>query len=303
LHQKAIGAGIVTALCIAAGFNAVKTISEIYLNAPPDRFSSAAQWLKTNTHKNAVVFNNQWDTFPDLFFHDHRNLWVAGLNPNFTYFLEPRLWLLYKNVSDGYVMDTARYLQRDFGASYALTLKKEGGLTKLASITDNGLNPVWEDGQTVIYEVRPSDRLVQMEAELYPYQMKDTDGSVTCKAIEYSECQDDGNPSARAFLQCGTRGRFAKISWTVDIPKTGTWTLAGRFLKTPTGGTAEVMINGKPLGVPVDLNTARRQVGEMEALGRRSLPAGSASVEIAYRLPAGGEHAFGLDVLRFTRSE
>jgi hypothetical protein len=303
--RQAVFAGLVAVLLFSAGFRAVKTAQQIQFEAPPpERFITAASWLKAHTPKHSIVFNEQWDTFPDLFFHDHYNLWVTGLNPNLTYLLDPRLWRLYKNISYGYVPDTARFLKRDFGAQYALTLKNRGELNKLASDPNNGLTLVWEDKIISIYQIRPSDRLVQMEAELYPYQVSKAEGSLVCQAIEQTQCQDYGEPSAHGFLECRTRSRLAKIFWKVEIPKEGNWTIEGRFLKTKDGGTAEVLLNGKSLGVPINLLDGQTEVGKIQNLGIQSLAAGPLDVEIVYTLPSGQrEKVFGMDLLRFTRTD
>ncbi len=303
LVREAVFTGFVTGLGIIAGFHALKTAQEIHFNAPPDRFVSASAWLKAHTPKGTIVFNAQWDTFPDLFFHNHHNLWVAGLNPNFTYFLDPRLWRVYDGVSKGMVMDTARYLQRDFGARYALTLKDQAGLVKLADVADNGLNLVWEDGTTAIYQVHPSDHRVQLEGELYPYKIAMADGQVKCQAEEQSECQNYGDPSNRGFLACRITGKIARIAWRVELPRAGTWVVEGRFLKTRDGGTAAVLVNGKTLGAPIDLFDGRKQVGSSLTLGEQDLSAGPLEVEIVYTFPAGrAKKVFGLDELTFTRS-
>jgi hypothetical protein len=294
--------GLCLVLACVAILNAIRTGYDIAANAPTDRFANASAWLKENTPRQSVVYNSQWDTFPDLFFHDHHNLWVAGLNANFTYFLEPRLWLLYKNVSDGYVEDTARYLKQSYHADYALTLKKEGGLMRLADAPENGLMLAWEDRQTAIYRLQPSDRFLQMEAELYPRHIDAVEKS-TCEVLEISECQDYGKPSARAFLQCKSEGNRAKLSWTIDVPSSGVWLIEGRFPGVESGGKATVSLNGQRLDHIINLHKEPLNVGHWQNLGKTMLGKGSTRVEILYEMSSKGNgQTFGLDVLKFTRA-
>jgi hypothetical protein len=296
-------AGLFLVLAYVAALNALRTGHDIAQNAPTDRFANASAWLKANTPRHSVVYNSQWDAFPDLFFHNHHNLWVAGLNANFTYFLEPRLWLLYKNVSDGYVEDTARYLKQAYRADYALTLKKEGGLARLADAPGNGLMPAWEDRQTAIYRLEPSDRFLQMEAELYPRHI-DAGETSTCEVLEISECQDYGKPSARAFLQCKTEGNRAKLSWIVDVPSAGVWLVEGRFPGGESEGKAMVSLNGQRLDNVMNLKREPLNVGPWQNLGRTMLGKGSTRVEILYEMSAKSNgQTFGLDVLKFTKVE
>ena len=77
--------GLIVVLSIAAVISAQRAMNSIRENAPVNRFAEAASWLKANTPKDTIVFNAQWDIFPDLFFHDHHNRWVAGLNEAFVY--------------------------------------------------------------------------------------------------------------------------------------------------------------------------------------------------------------------------
>lgn len=293
--------GLLVVLVFTSVVNALRTGREIAQNAPVDRFANASAWLKANTPRHSVVYNSQWDTFPDLFFHNHHNLWVAGLNANFIYFLDPRLWLLYKNASDGYVEDTARYLKQSYRADYALTLKGEGGLTRLADRPENGLEPVWEDRQTAIYRLTPSDRFLQMEAELYP-RSADADNASTCQVVEISECQDFGKPSARAFLQCKSPENRATLAWTVDIPSPGLWLVEGRFPNGISEGKAAVSLNGQRLNGMTVLQKGPLSVGPWKTLGKIMLTKGLIRVEIFYDMAVKDNGpTFGLDVLKFTR--
>ena len=80
IFSSASLSGLIVVLLLAAIISAQKAMNSIWENAPVNRFAEAASWLKANTPKDAIVFNAQWDAFPDLFFHDHHNRWVAGLN-------------------------------------------------------------------------------------------------------------------------------------------------------------------------------------------------------------------------------
>ncbi|MBI4766471.1 MAG: hypothetical protein HY787_18035 [Deltaproteobacteria bacterium] len=300
---KAVLAGILTALFLSAGVRAYKTVQEIKEDAPPDRFTAASSWLKSHTSRQTIVFNEQWDNFPDLFFNNHHNLWVTGLNLNFTYLLDPRLYRLYKNITYGNVADTARYLKREFGAQYALTLKEQGGLVRLATDPDNGLQLVWEDKTSAIYKLEPSDRQVQMKAELYPYRIVKAEEPVTCQTLEPGRSYNN-RPSPAGLLECKTAGGFAEIFWQIEIPREGTWKMEGQFPRTPNAATAQVFLNGKQQGPPLDLYGKGKQVGPLQDLGMRHLPAGPLDLAIRYNLPSGGgENIFGLDRLKFSRAD
>jgi hypothetical protein len=294
--------GLIVALSVAAVISAQRAMDGIRENDPVDRFTEATGWLKANTPKDAVVFNAQWDIFPDLFFHDHHNRWIAGLNEAFIYYLEPRLWYLYRGIATGTLPDTARYIKRDFGADYLLTLKQSKGITEATKNPDNGLELAWEDRQTAIYRARPSDRFFQMEGEFMPPQATDRGRLMTCRREESSECRNYGQPSAGAFLICTSQNPEAKLAGTLLIPGAGLWKVEGRFLQGPDMGSAVTRINGQALGEAFALEGPIADIGPFQTLGEMSLGAGPAELEILFTAPPSKKPAsFGLDALRFTR--
>ena len=80
--------------------------------------------------------------------------------------------------------------------------------------------------------------------------------------------------------------------------------MEGQLLRTPNGATAQVFLNGNQLGRLLDLYGTGKQVGKLQNLGIRQLPAGPLDVAIGYNLPSGrGEKIFGLDRLKLIREE
>jgi hypothetical protein len=294
--------GLIVALSVAAVISAQRAMDGIRESDPVDRFAEATSWLKANTPKDAIIFNAQWDIFPDLFFHDHHNRWIAGLNEAFIYYLEPRLWYLYRGIATGILPDTARYVKQDFSADYVLTLKQSKGISEAAKNPDNGLELAWEDRQTVIYRARPSDRFFQIEGEFIPPQASDEGRLMTCRREENSECRNYGHPSAGAFLICKSQNSEAKLAWTIHVPSAGLWKVEGRFLQGRDMGSAVTRINGQTLGKAFSLESATNDVGPFQTLGEISLGTGPAELEILITaLPSKKPAFFGLDTLRFTR--
>jgi hypothetical protein len=301
VHNAALS-GLIVALTVSAVISAQRAMDSIRDNAPINRFAAAASWLKANTPKDAIVFNAQWDAFPDLFFHDHHNRWIAGLNEAFIYYLEPRLWHLYRGIAAGNLPDTARIVKQDFRADYVLTLKQFKGVTEAAQNPDSGLELAWEDGQTAIYRVHPSDRFFQVEGEYLPPPASKEGRLMTCRREESSECRNYGNPSAGAFLLCKDQNPETKLAWTILAPRAGLWKVEGRFPQGPDMGSAIIRINGQTLGKAFSLESPSSNVGPFQSLGEINLGAGTVRLEILFTTPASGKLSFfGLDALRFTR--
>jgi hypothetical protein len=301
VHNAALS-GLIVALTVSAVISAQRAMDSIRDNAPINRFAAAASWLKANTPKDAIVYNAQWDAFPDLFFHDHHNRWIAGLNEAFIYYLEPRLWYLYRGIAAGNLPDTARFVKQNFRADYVLTLKQFKGVTEAAQNPDNGLELAWEDGQTAIYRVHPSDRFFQVEGEYLPPPASNGSRVLTCRREESSECRNYGNPSAGAFLLCKDQNPETKLAWPILVPSTGLWKVEARFPQGPDMGSAIIRINGQTLGRAFSLESPSSNVGPFQPIGEINLGAGTARLEILFTTPASGKLSFfGLDALRFTR--
>jgi hypothetical protein len=293
--------GLIVVLSVVAVISAQRAMKDIREMPPVNRFVEAANWLKANTPKDAIIFNAQWDIFPDLFYYDHHNRWVAGLNEAFVYYLEPRLWQLYRGIASGVLPDTARYVKKDFRADYVLALKRAKGVTEAAKNPENGLELAWEDSQTIIYRVHPSDRFFQVEGEYLPPPTSNDSKAMTCRREQNSECQDYGNPSAGAFLFCESQIPEATLAWTILVPNSGRWKVEGRFLQLPDRGSAIIHINGQPLGKTFSLDNSAITVGPFQALGEIILNSGPARLEILFTTPPSKKLSyFGIDALRFT---
>ena len=304
IFQLASLSGLVVVLSFAAVISAQKAMNSIQENSPVTRFAEAASWLMANTPKDAIVFNAQWDVFPELFFHDHHNRWVVGLNEAFVYWREPLLWQLYRGIATGIVPDTAHALKQHFQADYVLSLKQQSrGLAEAAQNRENGLEMVWEDNQTAIYRVHPSDRFFQLEGEYLQTPTSDIGQNMRCRREENSACWDYGNPSAGAFLLCNPQDPESKFTWEILIPSAGLWKMEGRFLQGPDMGSAMIRLNGQSLGKAFSLEGPSNKVGPFQTVGEISLGAGTATMEILFTTPASNTRPFfGLDSLRFSRS-
>ena len=58
----------------------------------PEKFKETALWLKDNSQPGEVVFNIQWDNFPLLFFWNHKNYYINGMDPIFEFAYDRNLY-------------------------------------------------------------------------------------------------------------------------------------------------------------------------------------------------------------------
>ncbi|MBT4334926.1 hypothetical protein HOD65_00520, partial [bacterium] len=64
-----------------------------------ETFKETAIWLNKNTPSESIVFNTSWDAFPRLFFYNHHNYYVVGLDPIFLYNYNNKMYYLWHNIS------------------------------------------------------------------------------------------------------------------------------------------------------------------------------------------------------------
>ncbi len=89
--------------------------------APPYTFSEIGNWLETHTNKGDIIFNVTWDWFPQLYYNDPYNNYIAGLEPRFLYNYSPKLYWLWIHIgSNGYVCSTENCPSEDDASELAL---------------------------------------------------------------------------------------------------------------------------------------------------------------------------------------
>jgi len=66
---------------------------------PFDKYQEASQWLKENTLAQSIIFNASWDNFPQLFFYNHQNHYINGMDPTFMYLYNKELFWLWSNMT------------------------------------------------------------------------------------------------------------------------------------------------------------------------------------------------------------
>ena len=67
---------------------------------PFDKYQGPGQWLKENTPTESIIFNASWDSFPQLFFHNHQNSYIVGMDPTFMYVYNEKLYWLWNNMTN-----------------------------------------------------------------------------------------------------------------------------------------------------------------------------------------------------------
>ncbi len=143
-------------------------INTIKTNESGDRYRRAMEWATgkdengdDNIPAGERIFNCSWDDFPKLFFHNTRNSYVWGLDPNYLYSEDPDLFKLLQSIVDGKEENAGPLIKEKFGARFVFADAKEN-LDLTAKLLSSGwADTVYEDDEARILKIRD----VQGESE------------------------------------------------------------------------------------------------------------------------------------------
>ncbi len=119
----------------------------------PIQYEGASLWLKENSNPGDIVFNSDWDDFPFLFFYNHKNYYILGLDPMYMYKYDPKLYRRYQRITKGRVNNPGREIAESFKAKFIFTDKKHRAFIK-ALKGDKYAEKVYEDKWSVVYKLK-----------------------------------------------------------------------------------------------------------------------------------------------------
>jgi hypothetical protein len=107
-----------------------------------DKYRGASEWLAKNTPAGSMVFHNDWDDFPPLFYYNSHNHYIAGLDPTFMYEYNKELYQKWVDITTGKESkNLAEVIKNDFKAEFIFVdkdhlafennLKKDGRFKKV----------------------------------------------------------------------------------------------------------------------------------------------------------------------------
>jgi hypothetical protein len=135
----------------------------------PHRMKATAEWLRRHSRPGELVYNVNWDMFPELFFWNPRDYYVSGLDPIFLYAYDQELyWRAHHIDSDdtaartcatrdcgkGSQEDTYIFVRRDLAASYVVMDSRRNPALEAYLGQDPRFVLAFRDGPYAVYEVR-----------------------------------------------------------------------------------------------------------------------------------------------------
>jgi hypothetical protein len=118
---RTIAATIALGLGVSLFANVSLTARDIKNNNGPDHFRGGMEWVRANVPPGQMIFNNNWDFFPKMFFYDTTHTYVSGLDPTYLLDKNPDLAKLYDQIRLGKEKDPGPLIRDRFGARYVFT--------------------------------------------------------------------------------------------------------------------------------------------------------------------------------------
>lgn len=126
--------------------------SGIAAGVPLTHLVGAATWLRENTPPRSVVFQSDWGSFPELFYHNTENYYLTGLDQSYMYEYDAAKYWQWVGVGAGERHDVYNVAKNTFGASYLLLEKKYYGMMAWVN-RDKRFRRVYEDDDAFVFAI------------------------------------------------------------------------------------------------------------------------------------------------------
>lgn len=133
--------------------NIVKLIDQLGNDKPFDYYKGAAMWLKENTEPKSIIFNTDWDDFPQLFFYNTENYYIVGLDPNYMYRFKADLYLTWKNITRGNELRPFHLIKEKFNAYFIVSDNDNEDFIAIAN-EDEQCDEVYKDVYCTVFEIK-----------------------------------------------------------------------------------------------------------------------------------------------------
>lgn len=142
----------IIAIPFIAGRNIWSTQTLFASGNPANKYQGISEWLKNNTPEKALIFHNDWDDFPALFYYNTHNHYVAGLDPTFMYEYDQELYKKWVDITTSRKTNISQIIKNDFHAEYVFVDKDHIALENNLK-SDGHFAMVYQDEDGKIYKL------------------------------------------------------------------------------------------------------------------------------------------------------
>lgn len=117
---------------------------------------NSSQWLIKNVPTGEIVYNSDWDEWPQLFYYDDKHYYIIGLDYTFLYNYDYSLHKMYDDIMLGKnTTEVSKTIKQKFKANYILVTKKQKHQLLLNNLeNDAGIELLYEDQEAKIYKIK-----------------------------------------------------------------------------------------------------------------------------------------------------
>ena len=155
-RKKVINICIFSLIIIISGYfavtNFVNARNELKGEPSKDYYKGAALWLREHTKPGTIVFNTDWDDFPQIFFYNTNNYYIVGLDPNYMYRYNKSLYRTWQDITKGKVENPHKIIVEKFNSFYVLTDNEHESFIKNAN-KDVNMKIVYKDKYCTVYSI------------------------------------------------------------------------------------------------------------------------------------------------------
>lgn len=119
---------------------------------PLTKYKGVSEWLAKNTPEKSIIFHNDWDDFPPLFYYNIHNYYIDGLDPTFMYDYNKDLYQKWVDITTGRQENISEIVSNDFGAEYVFVDKDHPFLENNLK-RDGHFKIVYQDDDGKIYQL------------------------------------------------------------------------------------------------------------------------------------------------------
>lgn len=154
---RSIGAAFCLCAVLLVTKNIVQTYATLKDGTDAHAFKPAATWLKEHSLAQSIVWNTQWDEFPQLFYWNQHNYYIVGLDPTFMYLQNPEQYLFYKAMANESTLSASAIHERltdTFHAQYIfLENKRNPQLKKTLDTSPAYFSLEFRDNTSSVYMI------------------------------------------------------------------------------------------------------------------------------------------------------
>ena len=154
--RKVFSSLVVLYILIMVPFTAgrnIWSIKQLYLSGGSIyKYRGVAEWLKNNTPAGAIIFHNDWDDFPALFYYNTHNYYIAGLDPTFMYDYNKDLHKVWVDITTGRRPNISEIVKNDFHSEYVFVDKDHIALENNLK-SDGHFEMAYKDDEGKIYKL------------------------------------------------------------------------------------------------------------------------------------------------------